>query len=160
MKRPLALAGALVSGILFGLGLAIAQMTDPQKVKDFLDIAAISSGGWDPSLAFVMGGGVIVFFIGFRLFGRRAAPVAAPAFSLPTRSRIDAPLIAGSAIFGVGWGIAGFCPGPAIADVALVPGSALLFLAAMIAGSWLTGFLTDTSARPPVTSLSPDAKAA
>ena len=160
MNRPLALVAALASGILFGLGLALAQMTDPQKVKDFLDIAAIPAGGWDPSLAFVMGGGVIVTFFALRLAGRRPAPLAAPVYSLPTRTRIDLPLVGGSVIFGVGWGIAGFCPGPAFANLALVPESALYFLAAMIAGSWLTGYLSDIAARAPATSLSPDAKAA
>ena len=140
MKSPaFTLAAALASGVLFGLGLAIAQMTDPEKIKNFLDIAAIPGGGWDPSLLFVMGGAVVVAFFGLRLDRAMPAPLAAPAFVRGSRAAIDRPLIAGSAIFGIGWGIAGLCPGPAIADLSIVPLAVLPFVGAMLVGSWLTG---------------------
>ena len=132
---------ALASGIVFGVGLAVSQMTDPEKVKNFLDFAAIPQGGWDPSLAFVMGGAVIVTFIGLRL--RRPAGMAIPAQVTPPRRDIDRQLVGGSAVFGVGWGLSGFCPGPAIADLGLVPESVLLFVVAMLVGSWLTGSIRD-----------------
>ncbi len=152
-RTPLALSAALVSGTLFGAGLALARMIDPEKVKDFLDIAAISSGGWDPSLAFVMGGGALVFFVGFRLHRLFRRPLAAAAFSFPEKSKLDLPLIAGSALFGIGWGAAGLCPGPAIANLALTPLSAAYFVAAMIAGAWLAGMVLGAStARPAVPS--------
>ncbi len=138
-RKPLAFAAALASGVVFGAGLAVARMIDPEKVKDFLDVAAIPSGGWDPSLAFVMGGGMLVFFLGFRLHRLVRKPLAAPAFSFPDKTKIDLPLVAGSVLFGIGWGAAGFCPGPAIANLALTPVSALLFVGAMLAGSWLAG---------------------
>jgi uncharacterized membrane protein YedE/YeeE len=130
---------ALASGFIFGFGLAFAGMTDPQKVKDFLDLAAIPGGGWDPSLALVLASAVIVAFIGFRLDRRLRAPFAAPAFVYADRARIDRPLLAGAVLFGIGWGLSGFCPGPAIADLGIVPGRVLLFVAAMFAGSWITG---------------------
>jgi uncharacterized protein len=142
MNRSLtALVSAAASGILFGIGLAVARMTDPQKIWNFLDIAAIPSGGWDPSLAFVMGGGVLVGLVGLRLdkWLRLPAPLAAPAFILTQRTKIDRQLVAGAAIFGVGWGLSGFCPGPSIADLGLVPGDVWPFAAAMFIGSWIAG---------------------
>ena len=145
-KTPLALVAALASGIVFGVGLAIAQMTDPAKIKDFLDLAAIPSGGWDPSLAFVMGGGVLVFFFGYRIDRLLRQPVAALAWSRPDRTRIDAPLVVGASLFGIGWGLSGFCPGPAIADLGLMPADVVLFVIAMFVGSWIVGFALD--ARP------------
>jgi uncharacterized membrane protein YedE/YeeE len=148
-RTPLALAASLFSGVLFGVGLTVARMIDPQKIQDFLDLAAVPSGGWDPSLAFVMVGGVLVFFVGYRLRRLLRQPLAAPAFSDPDRTRIDWPLIAGSVLFGIGWGAAGLCPGPAIADLALVPTDALLFVAAMLAGSRLAGALRAPSASRP-----------
>ncbi len=152
-RTPLALAAALTSGVVFGAGLALARMIDPQKVQDFLDVAAIPSGGWDPSLAFVMGGGILVFFVGFRLHRLVRKPVAAVAFSFPDKTRIDLPLIVGSVLFGIGWGAAGLCPGPAIANLALTPMSAVLFVGAMLAGLWLGGALRSaTLSRPAVPS--------
>jgi uncharacterized membrane protein YedE/YeeE len=148
-RTALALAAALASGIVFGAGLALARMIDPAKVQDFLDIGAIPSGGWDPSLAFVMGGGVLVFFLGFRLHRLLRKPGAAPAFSFPDKTKIDPPLIVGSVLFGVGWGAAGFCPGPAIANLALTPVGAGLFVGAMLAGSWLAGALRNASSSRP-----------
>ncbi|HZP20235.1 MAG TPA: DUF6691 family protein [Bauldia sp.] len=140
MRRPFAYLGAaLAAGIVFGLGLALSRMTDPQKIKDFLDFAAIPTGGWDPSLAFVMGGGVLVAFVGLRLHRLFRRPLAADAFQHGGRTELDVPLVAGAAIFGVGWGLAGFCPGPAIAALSLIPDQVWLFVAAMVAGSWIAG---------------------
>ncbi|WP_249219105.1 DUF6691 family protein, partial [Loktanella sp. SALINAS62] len=99
----------LVSGLIFGVGLVVSGMSDPAKVLNFLDVF----GAWDPSLAFVMGGASVTAFIGYRLVWRRGAPVVMDSFDLPTADRIDAPLLTGAAVFGIGWGIGGFCPGPA-----------------------------------------------
>ena len=135
-RRLTAIAAALFSGMIFGIGLAVAGMTDPQKIKNFLDIAAIPSGGWDPSLAFVMAGGVLVGLVGLRLDRLMRAPLAGLAFVHTEHVKIDRPLVAGAAIFGLGWGLSGFCPGPAIADLGLVPGDVGLFVIAMLAGAW------------------------
>lgn len=124
----------LIAGLLFGAGLTVSQMVDPAKVQGFLDFAGIAGGTWDPSLAFVMGGALAVTAIGYGLALRRAAPLMAPQFSLPTRTDIDARLIAGAAIFGVGWGLAGYCPGPAVASLAFGNAEALAFVVAMLAG--------------------------
>lgn len=138
-RSPLFATINVIAGILFGIGLAISGMIDPKKVKDFLDFAAIPSGGWDPSLAFVMGGGVIVAFFFYRF--ARPKPFASERFHPATYTKIDARLLGGAAIFGVGWGLSGLCPGPAIADLAIVPRDVILFIIAMAAGSWLTGIL-------------------
>ena len=152
-RTAFALAAALASGVVFGAGLAVARMIDPQKVQNFLDVAAIPAGGWDPSLAFVMGGGMLVFFVGFRLHRLVRKPLAAPAFSYPDKTRLDLPLVVGSVLFGIGWGAAGLCPGPAIANLALTPVSAVFFVGAMLAGSWLAGALRSaTLSRPAVPS--------
>lgn len=146
----LTIVAAAGCGLLFGVGLAIAQMTDPAKVKAFLDVAAIFDGGWDGSLMFVMGAGLLVTLVFYRFGGRRPAPVLALAFVMPKRGDIDRQLVVGSALFGVGWGIAGLCPGPAIADLGLAPTEFALFVAAMVAGSWATGIaLTARDARNP-----------
>jgi len=137
---------AAVSGILFGLGLAVSQMIDPDKVISFLNI----TGNWDPSLALVLFSAVGVTALGFSLVSRRVQPLFDDAFKLPKRSDIDIRLVSGAAIFGVGWGLAGYCPGPAIA--ALTTGSLqpLLFVVAMLIGSWSvsaidrSGLLTTT----------------
>ncbi|HTH60762.1 MAG TPA: YeeE/YedE family protein [Paraburkholderia sp.] len=124
---------SLAAGLVFGFGLALSGMTRPQKVLGFLDVA----GQWDPSLMFVLGGAVVVATIAFRFVLRRAAPLFEPSFSLPTNRVIDAPLIGGALLFGIGWGIAGYCPGPAIAQLAAPNLETLYFLPAMIAGWWL-----------------------
>lgn len=124
---------AALAGIVFGLGLAVSGMSDPAKVLNFLDVA----GTWDPTLAFVMGGALCVTTPGFYLARRRARPLFETAFHLPTRSDIDGRLLAGAAIFGLGWGIAGLCPGPALADIASGMPVILAFVAAMIAGALL-----------------------
>jgi uncharacterized protein len=120
-------------GLLFGLGLVIAGMSNPAKVLNFLDVAAIPAGGWDPSLAFVLGGAVAVAFIGYRLVLARERPLMADAFQVPRRTDIDRSLVTGAAVFGIGWGLAGFCPGPAF-TAATTGVAALTFIAAMLAG--------------------------
>lgn len=151
MNRSLvAFASAAVSGILFGIGLSIARMTDPEKIWNFLDIAAIPAGGWDPSLAFVMGGGLLVAVVGLRLNTWLAmpAPVAAPAFIKTHRTRVDRPLVIGAAIFGVGWGLSGFCPGPAVANLGLVGTTVWPFVLAMFLGSWVAGQFMEFAPTP------------
>ena len=152
MNRSLiALISAGVSGVIFGVGLAVARMIDPNKIWNFLDFAAIPNGGWDPSLAFVMGGGVLVGLVGLRLnrWLRMPTPLAAPAFVQTTRKKVDAQLVVGAAVFGIGWGLSGFCPGPAVADLGLVPGDVWMFVAAMFGGSWIAGQVLAWTASPP-----------
>ncbi len=128
---------ALLSGTLFGVGLAWTGMTNPGRVTAFLDV----TGDWDPTLLLVMGTALIVATPAFHRILRRSRPVFAERFRLPVRTRIDRPLLTGAAIFGVGWGLAGLCPGPALAG--LVTGSPLLllFVVAMIVGQWLGQWL-------------------
>ena len=121
----------LDSGLLFGLGLGYAQMIDPQRVIGFLDVA----GNWDPTLAFVMGGAVLVTLVSFRWILKRPQPILKGQFFLPTRQDIDRPLVIGAALFGVGWGIGGYCPGPAITALMLGSANPLLFILAMVVGS-------------------------
>jgi uncharacterized protein len=125
---------AFATGVLFAVGLGVSGMTHPSKVLAFLDV----TGNWDPSLAFVMGGGVLVNFIVFRLASRRVAPIFAPSFSLPSKTDVNASLVAGAAIFGVGWGIGGFCPAPAIVSLAGRSLPAIGFVAAMLAAMLVT----------------------
>lgn len=121
---------AFLAGSLFAGGLALAGMTQPAKVVAFLDV----TGDWDPSLAFVMGGAILVYMPLFRLItGRRNAPLLGGVFSLPSRRDIDAPLLVGAAMFGAGWGLAGFCPGPALTS-ATASSQAVTFVVAMLAG--------------------------
>lgn len=124
---------ALITGLVFGTGIAISGMMDPAKVLNFFDVA----GSWDPSLAFVMGGALIVTFFGYRLAWRRAAPLFGDRFQVPTSKVIDAKLVGGSALFGIGWGIAGFCPGAAIPALGTGRWEVVLFLAATISGFYL-----------------------
>ncbi len=133
-------AAALLSGVLFGLGLAVSQMINPAKVLAFLDIAAAwrpVAGGWDPSLAFVMAGALAVSVIGFRVVLQQSKPVFADSFELPRTSAIDTRLITGAMIFGVGWGLVGFCPGPALASLAFGLPQSLVFVGSMLVGAWL-----------------------
>jgi uncharacterized membrane protein YedE/YeeE len=120
----------LLTGFVFGLGLCLSRMTDPAVVQGFLDIA----GAWDPTLLFVMAGGVAVAFVGYRYVLRRKQPLWARKFSLPTASAIDASLLSGAAIFGIGWGLSGYCPGPAVVSLASGRRMVLLFVAAMVIG--------------------------
>lgn len=121
---------SLASGTLFGAGLALGGMTDPARVRGFLDIF----GDWDPTLAFVMGGAVIVMAIAWRIVPRMAEPIIAEQFHLPTKSDLTPRLIGGAALFGVGWGIAGLCPGPGIAALVIEPAAAAIFVIAMLVG--------------------------
>lgn len=134
---------ALISGLMFGLGLAISGMIDPGKVKAFLDIGAISTGGWDPSLAFVLASAVLVSMAALRIAHRHRHPVAATTFASTSIRRIDIPLVLGSIVFGIGWGLSGLCPGPAIANIAFSLPDILIFLVAMAIGSfavrWIRG---------------------
>ena len=123
-------AANFLAGLIFGLGLLISGMANPAKVQNFLDLA----GSFDPSLIFVMAGAVAVTFIGYRLVLRRPKPVLAERFYLPTAKDIDVKLIAGAALFGVGWGLSGFCPGPAVTSLVLLAKGTLVFVPAMIAG--------------------------
>ncbi|SFN65709.1 hypothetical protein SAMN04487859_106169 [Roseovarius lutimaris] len=126
------LSGYIV-GLVFGLGIAISGMINPAKVLNFFDIA----GTWDPSLAFVMGGALVTTFIGYRLVWRRPAPMIGGGFQLPTNTRLDARLIGGSAVFGLGWGIAGFCPGAALPALGTGQVGVFAFVAALLAGIWV-----------------------
>ena len=121
---------SLLSGTLFGGGLAISGMMDPKRVRDFLDIA----GSWDPTLAFVMGGAVVVMALAWFLQKRLARPVLADSFSLPKTNPIDRKLVGGAVLFGLGWGLAGLCPGPAIGAVIVEPLAGGVFLAALALG--------------------------
>ena len=119
-----------LAGLVFGLGLMISGMTDPSKVLGFLDIAGL----WDPSLMFVMGGGVGVAMVGFYTARKRGATFFGGVFHWPEISHIDPPLVIGSLLFGAGWGLAGFCPGPALVSMAAGQDKALVFVLAMLAG--------------------------
>ena len=121
---------ALMSGLLFGAGLAVSGMVNPAKVLNFLDLA----GTFDPTLLFVLGGAVITTFVGYKLVLPRARPLFAERFQLSTRNDIDARLVGGAAIFGLGWGLSGFCPGPAIGAVVSLRLEPIVFIAAMAAG--------------------------
>ncbi|MFC4292093.1 DUF6691 family protein [Sphingorhabdus arenilitoris] len=121
---------ALIAGSLFGAGLAFSGMVDPTRVQGFLDLL----GNWDPTLAFVMGGAMIPMAIAWLVQKRMTKPAADTHFNLPGTSMLDSKLAIGAVLFGIGWGIAGLCPGPAVADLALNPLPALIFVAAMVAG--------------------------
>ncbi|WP_338086742.1 YeeE/YedE family protein [Lichenicoccus roseus] len=121
---------ALLSGILFGLGLALSGMMDPARVLGFLDPA----GSWDPTLAFVLGGAVAVSALSVMLSRRMTRPLLANRFDLPTVTRIDRPLLVGAGLFGIGWGLSGFCPGPALASLSLGLPASVVFVIAMLIG--------------------------
>ena len=122
--------GGLTAGLLFGAGLSISGMINPAKVIGFLDLA----GKWDPSLAFVMLGGLAVTAIGYRTVLRRNRPMFEQGFTLPTRSDIDRPLLLGAGLFGIGWGLGGYCPGPALAGLGFGNTETLVFVVAMLIG--------------------------
>lgn len=127
MKQALA---AFPIGLLFGAGLVISQMVNPAVVLGFLDI----TGAWNPSLAFVMGGALIISTIGYKLILRNPGPLLAKSFQLPTKQDIDPKLVIGAALFGIGWGLSGLCPGPAIVGITLAPQKIGVFILSMIAG--------------------------
>jgi uncharacterized membrane protein YedE/YeeE len=131
----MAILAAFAAGLLFGLGLAVSEMINPARVIGFLDVA----GRWDPTLAFVMGGALTVTLPAYSLILRRRRPLLDGEFHLPAKHAVDRPLIIGAAIFGLGWGLGGFCPGPALASLASGSPNVFLFVLAMIAGQWLAG---------------------
>lgn len=132
------LLAAFATGLVFGLGLILSGMTDPSKVIGFLDLA----GNWDPSLAFVMGGAILVGSIAFHLAKGRTKALLGDAMRIPTASQIDRRLVLGSLAFGTGWGLAGYCPGPAVVSVAQGGSKPVIFVAAMIAGMAIYEILT------------------
>jgi hypothetical protein len=125
-----ALASSLGAGFLFGIGLWVSGMADPKKVLGFLDIA----GEWDASLMLVMGGAVAVTVVAFRFILKRSSPLLEEKFVLPEKKDLDVPLVAGAAIFGIGWGTAGYCPGPALTALATLSTESIVFVAAMLVG--------------------------
>lgn len=138
MNRPRAQAAtAFAAGLLFGVGLVVSGMTQPQKVLAFLDVF----GDFDPSLLLVMGGAVTVHALAYTFTMRRSAPLFAASFAVPTRRDVDAKLLLGAAIFGVGWGLSGYCPGPSIVSLAAGATPVLLFVSAMLTGMLLTSKL-------------------
>lgn len=124
-------------GLGFGIGLCISGTVNPLTVQAFLDV----TGSWDPTLVFVLGGAVTTAFIGYRLIFRRSRPLLADRFNLPASRTIDTPLIGGAVLFGVGWGLLGYCPGPAIVSLASLHPEPMLFVVAMVAGNLLAGRL-------------------
>lgn len=128
----------LVSGLLFGLGVTISGMVNPMKVLNFMDI----TGAFDPTLLFVMGAGLAVTVVGYRLVLRRQTPIFANRFHLPEITAIDARLLGGAALFGIGWGLSGFCPGPAIASLVFGQMQSIAFVAAMAVGMVVTRAFT------------------
>lgn len=130
------LGSSLLSGVIFGFGLILSGMADPAKVLNFLDL----SGTWDPSLAFVMGAAVTVTAAGYRVVFMAPAPIFDAAFHVSTAKTIDRALLAGAAVFGLGWGLAGFCPGPALTSLALVADGTFVFVLAMVIGMWAARF--------------------
>lgn len=129
---------ALCAGLVFGLGLTISQMINPAKVLGFLDIA----GNWDPSLLFVMGGALVTTMAGYRFVLRAPKPMFADRFRLPTRKDIDGRLVGGAALFGIGWGLVGLCPGPALAGLTIGGLQSWVFVAAMVAGIGLSKLIS------------------
>ncbi|MGB0920609.1 MAG: DUF6691 family protein [Alphaproteobacteria bacterium] len=124
---------AAATGLLFGIGLVLSQMVNPAKVINFLDLF----GAWDPSLAFVMGSALLTAAIGYRFVLKQPAPSFADTFQLPTAKDIDLKLVGGAALFGIGWGLSGYCPGPAIVGTGLAITPTLIFLVTMLAGMGL-----------------------
>jgi len=131
---------ALLCGLMFGVGLAVSGMTDTAKVLGFLDV----SGNWIPDLAFVMGGAVCVTLLAFRLVLRRAKPLLSASFSLPVNKAIDSRLLGGAAIFGIGWGIYGYCPGPALSALLYLDLKTAVFMTAMLLGMVLANRVGST----------------
>ncbi len=128
---------ALALGALFGVGLTVSQMVNPAKVIGFLDV----TGPWDASLAFVMGGALLITLPAFALAKRRAAPLLGASFAIPPLRDVDGRLVGGSVLFGLGWGMAGFCPGPALASLGLGESATYPFVAAMVAGTLLARWI-------------------
>lgn len=142
-RKIFEVGAALVSGVLFGAGLAVGGMTRPEKVLGFLDVG----GAWDASLAFVMAGAIAVHFFAYRLIRGRSAPLYAERFGIPTRRDVDVKLLVGAALFGVGWGLAGYCPGPGIVSLAAGGTGAAVFVASMLLGMSITARLEAMAAK-------------
>ncbi len=132
---------ALMAGLVFGAGLVISGMSNPQKVLNFLDI----TGSWDPSLIFVMGGAMLTTLVGYRLIFAREKPLFDSRFHRPTTTNIDKRLLGGAVIFGVGWGLSGFCPGPAWTALPLMASGAIVFIVAMLVSMWCTSSYLENS---------------
>ncbi len=143
------LLAALAAGLLFGAGLSLSRMIDPAVVLAFLDFAAVTHDGWDPA-PYVMAGALLVAAPGHALIFHRQAPLLAPAFAIPRNCPIDRRLIAGALTFGLGWGLVGYCPGPAIAGLAFGPAKTWLFVGAMLAGMALHRVLVERRSAHPV----------
>lgn len=139
----MAIVVTFIASLLFGLGLIVSGLANPAKVQNFLDVA----GTWDPSLALTMAAAVVTTALGFWLVLKRDRPIFAEVFHLPTASEIDARLIAGAALFGVGWGLVGYCPGPAITALTLGGIPTVIYVAAMLAGMMLSRFLFSPAPR-------------
>ena len=131
------LFAAFISALIFGLGLGVSGMTDPENVRGFLDIF----GNWKPALMFVMGGAVLFHGFSYTLITKRRSPLLGGSFSIPQKKLVDARLIAGSALFGIGWGLGGYCPGPAISSLFTFDSSVFIFLISMIAGMFFFHYL-------------------
>lgn len=138
---------AFASGVIFAIGLVIGGMTQPAKVAGFLDF----TGDWNPSLMFVMGGAVMTHAILYRVIRQRPTPLFTAAFSVPTRTDIDAGLLCGAVLFGIGWGLSGFCPGPAIVSLASGKMPVVIFVVAMIVGMYLYALVDTFWTRPETT---------
>lgn len=128
---------AFIAGLLMSFGMAVSKMIDPQKVLSFLDV----TGSWDPSLALVMAGALTVYSIGFYFVMKKPAPIFEKAFYLPKQQPIDRPLLIGAALFGIGWGMVGYCPGPALSAISSLSSGTLGFIVAMIVGWLLARFV-------------------
>lgn len=139
-------ASAFAVGLLFGLGLLVSGMADPAKVLAFLDV----TGRWDPSLAFVMAGAVAVSATGYFVARRRGRPLLASRLEIPTRRDLDPRLLVGAAVFGLGWGLAGLCPGPALTILSVVPAPAATFVAAMVVGMLMFRLVPSSTSNPKV----------
>lgn len=137
MRPVLRLAAAALAGLLFGVGLALSGMLDPARVRGFLDV----TGAWDPTLAFVLAGAVMASGLGTALARSLRRPLLAERFDWPTRTRIDGPLVLGAVLFGIGWGLSGFCPGPAVAALSGGARPVIVFVAAMLGGMAAHGLL-------------------
>ncbi|MEE9314129.1 MAG: YeeE/YedE family protein [Rhizobiaceae bacterium] len=138
------LLSALIAGVVFGVGVIMSGMADPLKVQNFFDVF----GAWDVSLIFVMIGAIGVAMPGFMYLKTRDAPLFDDTFHLPTKTEIDKRLLIGSAIFGIGWGLIGFCPGPLFSAVPLLEPTALLFIPAMLVGMWAARFVPSSDGTP------------
>ncbi|WP_111642028.1 YeeE/YedE family protein [Marinimicrobium alkaliphilum] len=134
MSNQKQMATALLAGIVFGFGLSVAQMIDPAKVVNFLDVF----GTWDPSLAFVMGGGLLVNAIATPWIFKRGKPIVADLFHLPTKKTIDKRIVFGGVLFGIGWGLAGYCPGPMLTSLSFFNADILTIVFAYLVGTWVT----------------------